>query len=168
MMDTRTHRRIVRNRKKSATPLSTLRTSDAVKTVVAHPRRLEELLKMLEDKDRGVRGRAAAALAKLSESHPDRLLRVAARLKGSLEEESAYVRWHLVYTLGRLGERFPAHSSEFMEELILRLDDGNRIVSLMACKALGQLAVKKPQLVEDCFRNLKMEVPPAIVRLLQS
>ena len=46
-MNTRTHRRVVRNRKKSATPLSTLRTLDAVKTVVAHPRRLEELLKML-------------------------------------------------------------------------------------------------------------------------
>ena len=166
-MNTRTHRRVVRNRKKSATPLSTLRTLDAVKTVVAHPRRLEELLKMLEDKDLGVRGRAAAALAKLSESHPDRLLRVITRLKGSLGEESAYVRWHLVYTLGRLGERSPAQSREFMEELIVRLDDGNRIVRIMACKALGQLAAKKPKLVEDSFRNLKMEVPPAIVRLLQ-
>ena len=167
-MDTRTHRRVVGNRKKSAIPLSTLRTSDAVKTVVAHPRRLEELLNMLEDKDRGVRGRAAAALAKLSESHPDRLLRVIARLKGSLEEESAYVRWHLVYTLGRLGERFPAQSREFLQELIVLLDDGNRIVRIMVCKALGQIAAKKPQLIEDSFRNLKMEVPPAIVRLLQS
>jgi len=74
------HRRIVRNRKKNSVPLSKLRTSDAVRTVVAHPRRLEELLRMLEDKDRLVRGRAAVALTRLAESHPARLQRVAVRI----------------------------------------------------------------------------------------
>jgi hypothetical protein len=70
MTEPRIHPRVIRNRKKNPVPLSKLRTSDAVKTVVDHPRRLEELLRMLEDKDRGVRGRAAATIAKLSESHP--------------------------------------------------------------------------------------------------
>ena len=167
-MDQRTHRRVVRNRKKSAIPLSTLRMSDAVKTVVAYPRRLEELLKMLEDKDRSVRGRAAAALAKLSESHPARLLRVIIRLKVSLEDESAYVRWHLIYALGKLGTRFPAQSREFLGDLILGLDDHNRIVRVLAGKALGQVAVRKPLMVEESFRNLKREVPPAIGRLLRN
>ncbi len=166
MIDQRIHRRIVRNRKKRAIPLSTLRTSDAVKTVVAHPRRLEELLKMLEDKDRSVRGRAAAALARLSESHPARLLRVIARLKSSLEDESAYVRWYLVYTLGRLGTRFPVQSREFLGDLVLSLEDHNRIVRILAGKALGQVAVRKPLMIEECFKNLRKEMPPAIVRLL--
>jgi hypothetical protein len=168
MMDQRTHRRVVRNRKKSAIPLSTLRTSDAVKTVVAHPRRLEELLKMLEDKDRSVRGRAAATLAGLSESHPGRLIRVISRLKSSLEDESAYVRWHLVYTLGKLGSRFPAQSREFLGDLVLGLDDHNRVVRILAGKALKQVAVRKPLVVEECFRNLKKDVPSTFVQLLHN
>ena len=76
MTEPRPHRHVVRNRKKNTVPLYKLRTLDAVKTVVDHPRRLEELLRILEDKDRCVRGRAAATLARLSESHPARLLRV--------------------------------------------------------------------------------------------
>ena len=167
-MDTRTHRRVVRNQKKSTTPLSTLRTSDAVKTVVAHPRRLEELLKMLEDKDRGVRGRASAAVAKLAESHPSRLLRVIVRLRASLDDESAYTRWHVVYTLGKLGERFPSQCHEFVEELIFRLEDENRIVRIMARKALGQLASKKPKMIEESFRNLSREIPPVVLRLIRN
>jgi hypothetical protein len=166
MMDQRTHRRIVRDGKKSTTPLSTLRTSDAVKTVVAHPRRLEELLKMLEDKDRGVRGRAAATLARLSESHPGRLIRVVSTLKSSLEDESAYVRWHLVYTLGKLGTRFPVQSREFLGDLVLGLDDHNRIVRILAVKALKEVAIRKPLVVEECFRNLKKDVPSTIAPLL--
>ncbi len=168
MMDQRTHRRVVRNRKKSAIPLSTLRTSDAVKTVVAHPRRLEELLKMLEDKDRSVRGRAAAAIAKLSESHPARLLRAIIRLKASLDDESSYVRWYLVYALGKLGTRFPAQSRDFLGDLVLSLDDHNRIVRILAGKAIGEVAVRKPLMVEECFRSFKKEVPPAIARLIRN
>ena len=167
-MDQRTHRHVVRNRKKSATPLSTLRTSDAVRTVVAHPRRLEELLRMLEDKDRSVRGRAAAALAKLSESHPARLLRVIIRLKASLEDESAYVRWHLVYTLGMVGARFPVQSREFLGDLVLCLDDGNRVVRILTEKALGQIAVRNPLSVEECFKNFKREIPPGIALLFHN
>ena len=167
-MDQRTHRRIVRNRKKRTIPLSTLRTSDAVKTVVAHPRRLEELMKMLEDKDRSVRGRAAAAIARLAESHPTRLMRVISRLKTSLKDESAYVRWHLVYALGEIGTCVPHHSCEFLSELVVGLNDQNRVVRILADRALRQVAVEKPLLVRECFRTLKKEAPPAIAQLLRN
>ena len=40
-------------------PLSKLRTSEVVRTVVDHPRRLEELVNLLQDKERVIRGRAA-------------------------------------------------------------------------------------------------------------
>ncbi len=95
----------MRNRKKNRIPLAKLRASDAARTVVDHPRRLEELLRMLEDKDRIVRGRASVALAQLAESHPARLLRVVARLSEMMADDSAYVRWHLLYALGRLGSK---------------------------------------------------------------
>jgi hypothetical protein len=168
MTEPRTHRRVVRNRKKNAVPLSKLRTSDAVKTVVDHPRRLEELLRMLEDKDRGVRGRAAATLAKLSESHPWRLLRVIIRLKDGLADESAYVRWHLVYTFGKLGSRFPTQSRTFLNDLVTRLDDENRIVRTIASKAISLVATRKPGIIQELFQNLKREIPPTIARLLRS
>ncbi len=167
MTEPRTHHRVVRNRKKSRVPLSKLRTSDVVKTVVDHPRRLEELLRMLEDKEAGVRGRAAATLARLSESHPARLLRVIARLKDALADDSAYVRWHIVYTLGRVGSRFPMQSREFLSDLVNRLEDNNRVVRILACKALGQVAVRKPIVVEEFFRNLKREIPPALARFFR-
>jgi hypothetical protein len=166
MMNLITYRHAVRNRKKSAVPLSKLRASDVVKTVVKNPRRLEELLQMLEDKDRGIRGRAAATLAKLSESHPSRLIRAAARFKDYMNDDSAYVRWHLAYTLGQLGLKFPAQFRTLLNDLVSHLDDPNRIVRVISCKALGQVAARTPAIVENYFRDLKKEVPPAISRFL--
>jgi hypothetical protein len=166
MMEPKTRKRIVRKRKKSAIPLSKLRPSDAVKTVIHNPRRLEELLLMLEDKDRGVRGRAAATLAKLSELHPGRLIRAIARFRESLSDDSAYVRWHLVYALGQLGSQFPALFPDFLNDMVVHLEDANRIVRIIACKALGQAAVRKPAIIESFFRDLKKEIPPAIARFL--
>jgi HEAT repeat protein len=148
--------------------LSTLRTSDAVRTVVAHPRRLGELLRLLEDKDRGVRGRAAAALARLAESHPARLQRAILPLREGLGDESAYVRWHLVYAFGKIGSCFPAQSREFLGDLVSRMDDENRVVRTLACKSLTQVASRKPALIEEFFQTLKREVPPALARLLRS
>lgn len=168
MTGPRIHRRVVRNRKKTAVPLSKLRTSDAVKTVVNHPRRLEELLRMLEDKDRSVRGRAVAALARLAESHPARLLRAVLRLREGLSDDSAYVRWHLAYTFGRLGSHFPAQSRVFLNDLVSRLDDENRVVRTVACKAISQMAARKPGIIEEFFQNLKREIPPAIARVMRS
>ncbi len=168
MTEPRTHRRVVRNRKKSAVPLSKLRTSDAVKTVLDHPRRLEELLRMLDDKDRSVRGRAAATLARLSESHPARLLRVVTRLKEALADDSAYVRWTLAYTLGKLGCFFPVQSRAFLNEIVARLDDENRIVRTVACKALNQVAARKPLIIQEFFQDLKKEIPPSVARVLRN
>jgi HEAT repeat protein len=161
------HHRVVRDRKKGRIPLAKLRASDAAKTVVAHPRRLEELLRMLEDKDRSVRGRAAVALAQLSESHPARLLRVVARLREMMADESAYVRWHLLYALGKLGSRYPMKSRGFLPDLIARLDDDNRICRVIAMRALGQVAAGGPQIIEECFTSLKKEIPSAVSRILR-
>jgi hypothetical protein len=168
MAELRTHRRVVRNRKKNSIPLSKLRTSDAVKTVVDHPHRLEELLRMLEDRDRSVRDRAAAALAQLSESHPSRLLRVTGRLREALADESAYVRWYLVYSLGKLGHRFPARSRSFLHDIMARLDDDNKIVRFFSCKALAQIAARKPLIVNELFQNAKKEIPSPVARILRN
>jgi HEAT repeat protein len=168
MTEAKIHRRVIRNRKKNTVPLSKLRTSDAVRTVVDHPRRLEELLRLLEDKDRMVRARAAAAVARLSESHPARLQRAILRLREGLSDESAYVRWHLVYSFGKIGSFFPAQCPEFLGDLVSRLDDENRIVRAIACKALGQVADRKPAIIEEFFQTLKREIPPAVARILRS
>jgi len=168
MTEPRIHHRIVRNRKKNCVPLSKLRTSDAVKTVVDHPRRLQELLRMLEDKDRSVRGMAAVAFAQLSDSHPKRLVRVVARLKEALADDSAYVRWHLLYTLGKLGSKFPVLARSFLPDVISRLDDDNRVCRILAGKALGQIAARKPGAIEECFRSLKKDIPLAVARILRS
>lgn len=167
MTEPRIHRRVVRNRKKNAVPLSKLRTSDAVKTVVDHPRRLEELVRMLEDKDRGIRGRAAATLSRLSESHPARLLRILLRLREALTDDSASVRWNLAYTLGKLGTHFPAQSRELIQDIVARLDDENRVVRVFACKALVQLAARKPLVIEECFQSTKKEMPPPVARTVR-
>jgi len=164
MTEPRIQHPIVRNRKKSSIPLSKLRTSEAVKTVVDHPRRLQELLRMLEDKDLGVRGRAAVALAQLSDYHPARRVRVAARLRESLKDDSAYVRWHLLYTLGRVGEKFPNQVRPLLPDLVLLLEDENRICRILAGKALGQVADRRPAFIEECFRSLKKEIPASLIR----
>jgi HEAT repeat protein len=168
MTEPRPHRQVVRNRKKRAVPLYKLRTLDAVKTVVDHPRRLEELLRILEDKDRCVRGRAAATLARLSESHPARLLRVTLRLRESIADDSAYVRWHLVYTFGKLASYFPTQSRVFLSDLVVCLDDENRVVRTVAGKALSQVAARKPLIIEEFFHNLKKEIPPSVARALRN
>jgi hypothetical protein len=167
MMETRTNRRVSRNRKKGNVPLSKLRTSEAVKTVVDHPRRMEELVGMLEDKDRILRGRAAAALARLSESYPGRLLRMMERVKYCLADDSAYVRWHLCYTLGRLGKHFPGRATRFLPDLGLRLDDDNRIVRIFAAGALAHIAALNPNAVQDFFQTAKRDVPPSISKILR-
>lgn len=167
MMEPRTHRRIARNRKK-AVPLSNLRTSEVVKTVVDHPRRIEELVNMLEDGNRVIRSRAAATLARLSESHPGRLLRILERVKESLSDDSAYVRWHLAYTLGRVGFKFPARSQGFLNELSARLEDENRIVRVITTKALGLVAARRPSLIQEHLQASKREIPSHIARILQS
>ncbi len=167
MMEPRTHRRVPRNRKKPV-PLSKLRTSEVVKTVVQHPRRIEELVDMLEDRDRVIRGRAAATLARLSETHPGRLLRILERIKDTLSDDSAYVRWHIAYSLGRIGVKFPGRSQEFLNELGAGLEDENRVVRTIATRALGMVATRRPGLIREFFQTGKREIPMQVARILRS
>lgn len=132
-----------------------------------HPRRLGELVSMLEDKDRSVRGRAANTLARLSESHPERLIRIAERLRENLADDSAYVRWNLVYVLGRMGARFPLRAPRFLTELSTRLDDENRVVRVLASKALARIAMKDHRLIEEVFAKAKREIPAIVARELR-
>jgi HEAT repeat protein len=167
MTEVRTHRCIGRSSKKNAVPLSKLRTSEAVKTVVNHPRRIEELIAMFQDKERVVRGRAAATLARLSESHPGRLLRLLDRILEALGDDSAFVRWHAVYCLGCVGRKHPGKFTEYLPKLADLLDDENRIVRMFTARALGQIALRKRKLVEDFFKDHKRELPAAVARILQ-
>jgi hypothetical protein len=168
MIEPRTHRCISHNRKKNAVPLSKLRTSEAVKTVVNHPRRIEELISMFQDKDRAVRSRAATTLARLSESHPGRLLRLMDRIQEALGDDSAYVRWHAAYCLGYVGSRYLGKATECLPKLTSLLDDENRIVRMFSARALGQIALRKRKLVEDFFKGCKRELPADVVRILQN
>ncbi len=122
---------------------------------------------MLEDRHRAVRDRAATILARLSESHPGRLLRILDRMKGALSDDSAYVRWHMAYCLGRIGSEFPMRSQRFLNELGLRLEDDNSVVRFLTCKALIRIAKKKSTLVEQAFESSKREVPDSLARVFQ-
>jgi HEAT repeat protein len=168
MKETKIDHGIVRRSKKDTIPLSKLRTYEVLKTVVDNPRRLDELIRMLEDKDRSARSLAAATLARLSESHPARLLRVIVSLREASKDDSAHVRWHIVYSLGKMGAQFPAQSRVFLNDLAVRLDDENRIVRIFAGRALGQVAARKPLIVEEFFQNHKREIPPSVARILRS
>lgn len=159
---------MVRKPKKNTVPLSKLRASDVVKTVVEHPQRLKELLELLEEKETGERGRAAAMLARLSETRPSRLLHSIARLKDSVIDDSAYVRWNIIFALGKIGSNFPAQSRVFLSDLVSCLDDTNRIVRVFACKAIVQIAQLRPSIVEESFQKMKRDMPPAVARSIQS
>jgi HEAT repeat protein len=150
-------------------PLSKLRTSEAVRTVVDHPRRLDELVGLLEDRDVILRERAAAALASLAGSCPERLLRIVERIKAGLFDDSAYVRWHVAYALGRLGIRFPVRSPEFLAELARALEDGNRVVRALALRALTDLAARKPNVFQEAFSSSgAANLPPSLARLVRA
>jgi vesicle coat complex subunit len=154
------------NRKKNAIPLSKLRASEAMRTVVDHPRRLEELLHLLMDKERSIRGRAASTVAGLSESHPARLVRHLEILRESLADDSAYVRWHMVYALGQVIRCFPGRASFSLSDLKSRLADEDRLVRMFACRSLEAVAARKPCLIKELFAANSEEVPPPIARWL--
>lgn len=166
MMETRSQRCVARNRKKNRVPLSKLRTAEVVRTVVDHPRRLQELLNLLDDRDRKVRGRAAATLARLADSHAARLLHIVDRLKDNLSDDAAYVRWHLAYVLGQIGRSFPNRAHRFLAELSARLEDENRLVRVFAIKAIERIAAERPQVVVDALQEAKREIPSCVARHL--
>ena len=158
-------RRASRNRK-ARVPLSSLRTAEVVRTIVDHPRRLDELVSMIEESDLRVRDRAAATLARLAESHPGRLVRVIDRLSEGLADDSAYVRWNLAFAFGALGARFPGRLPGFLARLSDRLDDENRIVRVMACESLMRIATRHPRAVFEHFESTKRQAPRPLQRIL--
>jgi HEAT repeat protein len=136
--------------------------------VVDHPHRLEELLNLLQDKEVTIRGRAAATLARLAETHPARLVRHLDRLREPLGDDSAYVRWHLLYTLGRVTSRFPGRASAVLPDLSAHLTDDDRLVRGFACRALESIAAESPDLVRELFAGGKETIPPSVARIIQS
>ena len=149
-------------------PLSSLRTSEVVRAIVDHPRRLDELVSMIEESDLRVRDRAAATLARLAESHPGRLLRVLDRLAEGLTDDSAYVRWNLAFAFGAVGARFPRRLPDFLARLSDRLDDENRVVRVIACRSLMRVAARQPKVLLDHFESTKRKAPRPLQRLLRS
>ena len=165
-MEARSKRRVSSGRKRGRVPLSSLRTAEALRTIVAHPRRLDELVSIMEDSDRVVRDRAAATLARLAETHPERLLRILERLKEDLADDSAYVRWNLVFSLGAVGARFPGRTPDLLPELTDRLDDSNRVVRDMACRALLSFAEHDSRRVVEHIETCRRPLPRPLRHLL--
>ena len=163
MTKPRIQQKAVRNRKRTAAPIAQPRTFD-----VDHRGQSEELLRMIEDKELFVRQVAAVALARMSEQHPARLLCRLVRLKEALKDDSAYVRWHVVYVLGRIMSCSLSRTSTFLGDLVSRLDDENRIVRVFACKALSQLAARNPVVIKELFRELKREIPSSVAQVLSA
>lgn len=167
MKDPNTRRRVIRKQKKGGVPLSKLRMSDAVKIISDSPGRLEELLSLLNDRNRRIRDHAAATLARLALVHPSRLIRSMPRLREALADESAYVRWHLVYTLGLIGAEYPSRVQDFLSDILMCLQDQNRIVSILAGKALAQIAVRNPDIIEALFKGVELDMPPIVAGALR-
>jgi len=143
-----------------------MQTPDVVSTVLRHPRRLEELLDMLGDKDISIRGRAAATLARLAESRPESLLKTLPRLRECMDDDSDYVRWHLVYAFGEIGARLSASEREYWADIFTCMEDNSRIVRMIAGKAALRLAASHPDAVAAFFRDNQRPVPPELAKCL--
>lgn len=121
---------------------------------------------MLGEKDLVLRGRAAATLASLAETRPERLVKALPRLRECLGDDSDYVRWHLFYALGALGARFPVATREYWRDIFAGMEDGSRVVRLVAGKASARLIAGDPEAVAAVYREARREVPPEIAALL--
>ena len=161
------NRRTQRNRKKNLIPLSKLRAAEVVRTVVDHPRRLDELVNLLQDKDRAIRGRAAATLARLSESHPGRLIRHLESLREALGDDAAFVRWHVVYVIGQVIACCPLRASFVLSDVSARMTDEDRLVRRFACRALEHVARLKPQLIDALYSANREAMPTEVARILR-
>ena len=159
-------RRAENHRRKRILPLSGMQTPDAVKTVLSQPRRLEELLDMLGDKELSIRSRAAAALARLAESHPESLLKAMPRLREHIHDDSDYVRWHLIYAFGEIGACVSSSTREFLSDVFVGMEDSSRVVRMIAGKAAARLAAKRPDDIAAFFREVQRPVPPELAKYL--
>ena len=143
-----------------------MQTPDAVKTVLRHPRRLAELLDILGDNDLSIRGRAATTLARLAETHPENLLKVIPRLREYADDDSDYVRWHLVYAFGEISARVSTPTRDYWADVFEGMADDSRIVRAIAGKAAARLAEKHPDAVAAFFREIQKPIPPELAKFL--
>ena len=121
---------------------------------------------MLGDKDLSIRGRAAATLAQLAESRPESLLKALPRLREYMNDDSDYVRWHLVYAFGEIGARLSTATLEYWTDVFTCMNDDSRIVRMIAGKAALRLAAKNPDMVAAFFRDIQRPVPPELAKFL--
>jgi len=124
-------------------------------------------LRLLEDSDQMTRQRVASALARLADACPERLVRWVDRIQEALADDSAYLRWHLVYVLGRVSAKYPGRVNAQLEALIQALEDENKIVRVLSLRALAGMACVRPRAVEDAFAVQKREVPALLARVLR-
>lgn len=167
MKEKNAHVRIARKRRQINVPLKALTTADAVKIISDFPRRLEELWDLFEDRDRTIRQRAAAALAQLVCLQPAALKRSEYRIKELLLDESAYVRWHVVYTVGNLIGGNRVRMKRWIPDLVLPLEDPNGIVRAAAVKVLARLAAQDSQIIDETFQAMGQEIPPVVAEALK-
>ena len=123
---------------------------------------------LLEDRERSIRNRAAATLAHLVLLHPTWLVRAVHRLRDSLMDESACVRWNLVYALGILIARFPSRMENVLPDILECLDDQNRIVRVFASKTLANVAACRPRIIEELFQKSGKEAPRLVDDILRN
>ena len=121
---------------------------------------------MLGDSDLSIRGRAAATLARLAESRPESLLKAMSRLMEYVNDDSDYVRWHLVYAFGEIGTRVSTPTQKYWAGVFSGMDDDSHIVRIVAVKAAARLAAKYPDIVSAFFRDIQKPVPPELVKFL--
>jgi HEAT repeat protein len=138
-----------------------------VKVVVDNPKRLDELVGMLEDRNLAVRGRAAATIGRLAETHTRRLVRILSRIREGLSDESAYVRWSLAHALGRIAAAHPNSIAEVLTSLVPATEDDNRLVRVLACRAVARIYSIRPQQVRGYFENGKKAMPESVARSLK-
>ncbi|HSW38207.1 MAG TPA: HEAT repeat domain-containing protein, partial [Acidobacteriota bacterium] len=89
-------------------------------------------------------------------------------IRESLDDDSPYVRWHLVYVLGKIGFHFTDKAAVFIDDLISLLDDSNRIVRIIAVNAFRQIESGQPGIIEHFFKNIEKEIPPSLVGVLRN
>ena len=105
-------------------------------------------------------------MARLSETHPARLVRHVERLREALDDDSAYVRWHILYALGQVISRFSSRTAFLLPDIKGRLADEDRLVRGFACRALETVAACKPEVVREFFAAHPEEMPPSVARVL--
>jgi len=157
-----------RSQKGRRVPLCRLHAPQILRELRARPRRLEELFGLLHHEERFIRGRAALAIARLSEVDPKRLSRSLERVREGLGNESAYVRWNLAHALGQVGAAFPKRVARYLPDLCSLVDDQSAIARSVACASLARIGRERPALVLQHFESVKREIPPALARGLRS